>query len=49
MSQAHLFRPLAARSQKDLWRGAMGVFLQKVVFHFPNILNPQAVGQFNLV
>ena len=42
-------RPLAASRQKHLRRGRVRVFLQEVVFHFPDVIDSEPVRQLNLL
>ena len=46
--QADVARALACRRQEDLGGGGVGVLLQEVVLHFPCVVEPQAVRQFDL-
>ena len=49
MPDAHVPGALAGRGQKHLGRTGVRVLLQKMVLHFPQVLDAQAVGQFDLV
>ena len=49
MSKLNLGCALAARGEKHLWSGRVGVFLKKVVFDLPDVVDAQPIGQFYLV
>ena len=42
-------RPLAGGSQEDLGRRRVGVLLEEVVLHLPDVVEAQPVGQLDLV
>ena len=49
VADAHLLGALADRSQEDLGRAGVRVFLQKVMLDLPEILDAQPVGQLGLL
>ena len=38
-----------AAAREDLGRGGVGVLLEEVVLHLPGVVNPELVGQLDLV
>ena len=49
MTQADPARALAARGEKDLGRGGVGVLLQKMMLNLPGIVDAESVGQLDLI
>ena len=49
VAQADAFGALAGGGQEDLGRAGMRVLLQEVMFHFPDEIETQSIGQFHLI
>ena len=48
VGQADLLGPLAGRRQEHHRRGGVGIFLQEVVFDFPDVIDAEFVAEFDL-
>ena len=48
VAKADVFRSLARRCEEDLRCGRMGILFEKMVFHFPGVVEAQLVSKFNL-
>ena len=48
MAEPDILRSLTGRAEEDFGCGGMRVFFQKVVFHFPCIVVPKPVCEFDL-
>ena len=49
MAETDGVRPLRHRGQEHLGGAGMRILLEEVMLHFPHVIEPQAVGQFDLV
>ena len=49
VAEADVLGALAGSSQKYLWCGGMGVFLQKMMLHLPHMIEADAVCDLNLL
>ena len=49
VADAHSLGTLAGHGQEHLWCTGVRILLQKMVLHLPEVLDPETVGQFDLV
>ena len=49
VAQADVLGALAGRGEEDLGRAGVRVLLQEVVFHLEDVVEPELVGQLDLV
>ena len=48
MAKSYRFGALARCGEERRWRGAMGIFLEKVMLYLPRIVVPALVSEFDL-